>query len=419
VTTPLAALLLAAALGARPATPAPERVVLADGLEIVTWPVAGATRTSLRIVVRAGGASDPADRAGLAHLVEHLALGGSRDEDGRTLLADARRAGAEVNAHTTPDLTKFELDAPAAAFPALAERLVRAVTDPAWELARVERERGIIETEAEFFGREGLLTLVDWALFPAPASGGPLAGTSDSRARLDLADVERFYAARYQPSSMTLIFTGAVRPAEARALVERSFRIPPALPEERTAPAADRPSLPREQKIQGGFTAILLGYALDPQDRGACEAVAALAELRLMLAIQVQGPMVPAVSVGCQRLRGTPLVLAAVFTTRLDAGDLPGATGRIFAELAASPPTATERRAVDQRLSAQARQVAADPARLAERLAAIVAEQGDARPLAARLHPAPLPDPRALARVVARSFAPERRFLVHVTPTEM
>lgn len=416
--TLLVALVVAAA-AAPPPAPALARTVLADGLEFVVHPVAGATRASIRVVVRAGGASDPVDRAGLAHLVEHLALERSHDEDGRAFEDDVRRAGGFLNAHTTPDLTKFELDAPAAAFPPLAERLVRLVTSPAWERVRIGKELGVVETEADYHGTRGLLTLVDWALFPAPVQGGPLEGTRASRGRLELADVERFFASRYQPSNMTVVLTGAVEPAAARALVERSFRIPPALPEERVAAEVEPPNLPREQRIQGPFTATLLGYALDPDDRGACSAVAALAELRLMMRLQVDGPMVPGVSVGCPDLRGTPLILAAVFTTRLDAGDLPGIVNQVLAELARTPPTAAERRAVDQRLSARAREVALHPEALAERLAELVADRSDPRPLAARIHPAPLPDPRALARTVSRSFTPHRRFLVHVTPTAM
>lgn len=429
MTLPLAALLLAAAMtrtgapprAARhaPAAPVLERVVLADGLEIVVRPHPEATRASLRLVVRSGGASDPSDRAGLAHLVEHLLFGRNRDEDGRSLGDDVKRAGGTLNAHTTPDLTKFELDAPAAAFPALAERLLSLVTDPAWELANIGRERGVLETEADYYGTGGLITLVDWALFPAPAQGGPLEGTAASRYRVEAADVERFFVLHYQPSNMTAVFTGAVAPAAARALVERSIRVPPSLPDERVAAPADTPVLPREQKLQAGVTVTLLGFALDPADRGTCNAIAALAELRLMLQLQVNGPMVSSVSVGCPHLRGNPLILAAVYTSRLDAGDLPAAVGGVFARLASNPPSAAERRAVDLRLAAQTRAVDGDPTRLAERLAELVADRSDPRALAARLHADPLPDARTLARTVGRSFSPQRRFLVHVTPTEM
>ncbi len=400
------------------AQPAVEVARLADGLEIVVQPMPGATWAALRVVVRAGGASDPAARAGLAHLIEHLAMKGSYDENGDALLDDARRQGARVNAHTTPDLTKFELDAPAAAFPALAERLVRAVTSPAWELMPIDRERGVLETEAEYHGSEGLLTLVDWALFPSPLQGGPLAGTTESRARLTMDDVERFYASAYVPANMTVVFAGAVSMEEARALVARSFRIPPAGPATQASPA-DTPNLPREQRLLGGVTVTLLGFALDPADRGACAAIAALAQLRLALALQVGGPMVPLVEVSCPRLRGNALILAAVYTNTLDAGDLPAVVTDMFVRLQASPPTAAERTAVDARLAAAHRHLQAEPELVAERLAALVADRGDPRPLAERLHPAPLPEARALARIAARSFVPQRRFLVHVTPTQM
>lgn len=410
--------LLAAAPPRPPPAPLPGTARLADGLEIVVLPLEGASSASMRMVVRAGGAADPPGRAGLAHLVEHLALEGSYDEAGQAFLDDARRAGALVNAHTYPSRTQYELDAPAAAFGALAERLVKIVTSPAWERAPVESERRVIETEAGYHESEGLLSLVDRAVFPAPLQAGPLAGTAESRSALALDDAVRFFASRYAPSSVTFVFAGAVRLEEARALVERAFRIPPALPSEASPPAGEPPSLPLQQKITGGLTATMLGYALDPRDRGACEAVAALVELRLSQDLQVEGPLLPGVFVLCPVLRGNPLILAAVYTSTFDAGDLPAALDAAFAAVGRTPPTAAERAVVDARLDREQRRMLSRPAALAERAAALVADAGDPRPLAVRLARSPLPDAPALARLARRSFAREHRVLVHVSPLQ-
>lgn len=417
-TAALVALALAAAPPRAPAVPLPGTVSLPDGLELVVLPLPGATWSSLRLVVRAGGASDPHGHGGLAHLVEHLALEGSHDEDGRRLADDARQAGARLNAHTTPDLTKYELDAPAETFPALAERLLRIVTSPAWERAGIAAERGVIETEMGFHGAEGLLSLVDRAVFPAPVQAGPLGGSAESRADLDLDDVASFFATRYLPSNLTIVFAGAVSLDEARALVDRSFRIPPARPGEAPPRTDDEPLLPIEQKIPGWITVTMHGYALSPADRASCEAIATLAELRLVLAAQVDGPMARGVFVTCPVLRGTPFLVAAVYATKLDAGDLPRALEETFAGIGATPPSAAERAAVNARLDAQERRMLADPEALAERAAALVADRGDARPLAARLPLAPLPDAAALRRTAARSLTKDRRIVVHVSPLQ-
>ncbi len=412
----IAAFLLLA--GPAPAPlPLPTTTRLADGFEIVVVPMPDAPRGSLRLVVRAGGAADPPNRAGLAHLVEHLVLKGSPDDEGRALADAARSAGATLNAHTTPDATTVELDAPAAAFPALAERLVRMVTSPAWERAGVGAELGVVETEARYHASEGLLSLIDLAVFPSPAQPGPLAGTTASRGSLDTEDAIRFFAARWAPSSMTLVLAGPVRLEEARALVERSFRIPPALPSEAPAAANDAPLLGQQQKIAGGFNATLVGYGLDAADVGACEAIAALVELRLTLALQVDGPMLPGVGVGCPILRGTPFLVAAAYGTTLDVGDLPRALDDALQGVATAAPTPAERAVVDGRLAARERRMRLEPELVAERIAELVAFRGDARPLAARMPPGRLPDPAALRAFAARSLARERRIVVNVSPT--
>ncbi len=414
----IAAALLVAAPPRGPQVPLPGTARLADGLEIVVLPLADASWASMRMVVRAGGASDPVRKAGLAHLVEHLALKGSYDEDGRAFFDDARRAGARVNAHTSPAITKYELDAPAAAFPALAERMVKIVTSPAWERVGLDAEHGVIETEVQYHASEGLLSLIDRAVFPAPLQAGPLAGTSDSRGSLGADDVAQFFATHYVPANVTFVFAGAVRLDDARALVERSFRIPPSLPGEAAAPPQEEPILPIQERVAGGITATLLGFAVDRADHGACEAVATLVELRLSLAIQVEGPMVPGVFVTCPILRGTPFVVAAVYTTKLDAGDLPRALEEAFAGVGKRPPTAAERAAVNGRLERQQRRTLADPEILAERVAKLVAYRADPRPLGARVPYAPLPDATTLQRIAARNLTAGRRILVSISPLE-
>jgi predicted Zn-dependent peptidase len=217
---------------------------------------------------------------------------------------------------------------------------------------------------------------------------------------------------------MTVVFAGPIRAEDARGVVERAFRIPPALPGEAPAAPDEAPVLPLQQRVPGGITVTLLGYLLDRADLGACEPVAALLELRLALALQVGGPMVPGVSVGCHTLRGNPFVVAAVYTTTFDAGDLPREVDDAFAALVTVPPTAAERAAVNGRLERRERRLLADPELLAERVAALVAFRGDPRPLGDRIGFGRLPDAAALRRFAARSLAKERRILVNVSPLQ-
>src|SRR3954463_8942975 len=70
-------------LGLRELRFGPGSLTLPDGLRLVHEQIPGSGAVALVLTVRAGGARDPADRRGLAHLVEHLTFRG-RDETGRT-----------------------------------------------------------------------------------------------------------------------------------------------------------------------------------------------------------------------------------------------------------------------------------------------------------------------------------------------
>lgn len=415
----LAATIVAASpVRAASATGAPAVTVYDDGLELLVYPVQGARRAALWIVARAGGVNDPRGKGGIAHLMEHLALRGSHDVDGRAFMDEARAAGAIVNAHTFPERMTFELDAPADRIDALGARFLALVTSPAWQDANLERERGIIETEAAYHSAEGLLSLVDLAVFPSPQQGGPLAGTSESRADLRASDAIAFFERSLVPRNLTVILTGAVRPAQGRELVERAFRIPPPPEGEGSTLPRERPQLPVTQKMFAGVFVEMLGYLLDPLDRELCAPVAALLELRLALAIQGSNQRVSSVSVDCQRLRGNDFLIAHAFTTTLGASELPQTMAGVFSELGTNPPAVSERLLIDGRLARQAQRLHSDPSELAERLSLFAAERQGPRTELGRLRPPGVPTAARLAEFVRRSLAEDRKVLLSISPMQ-
>lgn len=385
-----------------------------DGLELLVQTVPGAPTGSLRVLVRSGGADDPPGKDGLAHLLEHLVVAGDAPAL-RRFQDEARAAGAVVNAHTAQGWTRFELDAPAGPFPRLAASFLALVTDPQWDAVSVKRQRGVLRTEADYHEEGGLLDLVDRAVFPAPSQRGSLVGSDGSREWLDAESARGFFAERYRPDLTTVVVTGPLSPAQARALVAGAFAIPP--PEAARPPReVEHPNLPLQQRVQAGVTLAMLGFQLDPADRGVCVEVGALLELRLQLAIQLEGPRVSHVAVVCPDLRGLPFLVALAFTSTLDAGDLPAELERAFQGLTTLPPDARERALVDARLARQRARLLGDPAALADWLSerAAPAPGTGVRALLPRTLP-PLARLRELAR---RSITPERRVLLSFSPTQ-
>jgi hypothetical protein len=412
-------LLLALWTGAAPlptaASSAPIREELVGGLELIVVPMPAASSVSLRYVVRAGSAHDPPGREGLAHLLEHLLAQG---QDLR-LLPDARARGAELNAFTSRDTTIYVLDAPRAAFRDLAERLLRSITDPRLDPAEIAREQAVVSRE-DVYGREGpgVMTLMEEAIFPAEeAESGPL-GSSATRALIAREDLVRFFAEAYSTRNTTVILAGAIDAAQARDLVERNVLVPPALREEVLPPYRSAPTLPATSKVRAGFLAAALGYPLRLEDRGACQPLADLLELRLLIALQLREPLIRHASVQCELLRGNPFILAVAHGPSIEATDLPERIERILMGAAGRPPDGGERRLLERRLANRAAREALDPVARASSLAreAALPRLGGVPGVAAT-------DPNTMSvgamQAAARyAFRPGRRALLFLSPFE-
>jgi zinc protease len=395
------------------ATPAPLREELEGGLELIVLPIRGARTTSLRYVVRAGSAHDPPGREGLAHLLEHL-LAQGRDF---SLRPEVQRQGGLLNAFTYRDSTRYVLDAPAAAFPDLAGRLLRSITDPRLDPADLAREQAVIAREDVYGDRgPGLFSLLEEALFPAPEKDAGPIGTAEARAGIRRDDLVRFFQESYSTRNTTVILVGAIEPDEARALVERNVLLPPGLPSERLPRRDAKPTLPTTSSVRAGFLAATLGYAVAPEDEPACEPLAELVGLRLLDALRRREALVRDLSVECLLLRGTPFLVATAYGQSIEATDLPERMDRVLAQAATRPADGRERSLLAQRLARRAEREARDPTAQAERLA-----QAAAHPLAAGLAAGADPrriSPRAMQAAARRAFRRSGRAVVFLSPFE-
>jgi zinc protease len=413
-------LLLAAAPPQPAALPARglgvERAMLPGDLELVVLPIPGTKTASLRYVVRAGSKDDPAGRDGLAHVLEHVIVAGGGD--GPTGLIDsARAAGATLNASTSREATIYQLDAPAEAFEPLAERYLRAVTNPSFPPAVVDRELKVVGREAEL-PRSSVVAFVEGILYRSQVPVGTTIGSAAGRDRVGRADLIEFFRRHYATSSTTIVLTGDVTVAGARALIERGMLLPPALPDEATTWNPEPPSLPVTEKLKAPVTVAVTGYLVDPSDREICRAAAEVIELRLVRDLELRKPLLSSVTAKCISLRGTDLLVAFGYSPTSDAEDLPTTLDEAFKGAGATPLTAAERRILEGRDGRSRDRWAGSPPSAANLLANSVA-----RPRAAVATGveglAPLRfDPAGLRAFAKRTFAPARRLLVFVSPFE-
>lgn len=188
----------------------------AGGLHVVVETSPDSGNAAVVLAVRAGSADDPTRRAGLAYLVEHLAL--DSKVEGVTVSQRLDQLGASRwNGLTSWDEAKYYAVVPAQNLTSLlhlfAELLadpLRAIDESAFEHERqTALEQARLRTETGTPG-QALRVLSADVFSDADPYGHPVAGTEESLTALTLEDARAFVRAHYLSDRATLVVTSAL-----------------------------------------------------------------------------------------------------------------------------------------------------------------------------------------------------------------
>ena len=214
------------------ATPRPyhfplvQRAPLARGAQLIVAPLPRVPLVSVILVFHAAGAdADPAGAEGLASLTAALLLEGSVARPGMALTDAFEALGSSLSCQADWDATTVGFTVQPQhleAALALATEVVRTPAFPATELARVQAEHASDRLQGLTEPRALAEFATHWCVYgSASRYRRSISGTTASVAALDTTAVQRFWATRYAPGTLSVIMTGditlerAARGAEA------------------------------------------------------------------------------------------------------------------------------------------------------------------------------------------------------------
>jgi zinc protease len=209
-----------------PPVPAPDVQRLANGLTIITVRNPALPLVTASLVAAGGSAADPQGRAGAAALAAAVMTEGTRTRSAEQIDRAVEALGSSLSGDSGWDGSRLgltvrtgELDAALIIIADVArnatladEEIDRQRTNAIDAVAVAMREPGEIA---------GLAAMR--ALYGNGAYGHPAGGTAASLRAITRADIERAYRSQWRPQNATLILSGDVTPAQARALAERHF----------------------------------------------------------------------------------------------------------------------------------------------------------------------------------------------------
>lgn len=209
-----------------PATPAIADFRLDNGLRVLVAPTKGLPLVSARLNFNAGSAHDPAGKPGVASMTASLLTQGTTTQSAPEIATAIEQLGANIGAGAGADFTNVYANAPKDVFGRTLTLMADLVRNPAFAQEELERQQSqTLDGLRVALSQPGAIAgqSVGRVMYGAAPYGAPGSGTVNSIPGLTRDDMAAFHAERFRPSQATLVFSGDVTPAEARALADQAF----------------------------------------------------------------------------------------------------------------------------------------------------------------------------------------------------
>jgi len=209
-----------------PTTPPVADFRLDNGLRVLVVEKDGLPLVSARLNFDAGSGDEAPGKAGVAAMTAALLTQGTATRSAPQIATEIEQLGASIGAGSGPDFTNIYANAPANVFPQTVALMADLVRNPAFAQEELDRQRDqtldglrvALATPGPVASQAAARVIYGDAAYGAPGSG-----TLTSIPAITREDVAAFHQHRYRPSEATLVFSGAISEADARALAQSAF----------------------------------------------------------------------------------------------------------------------------------------------------------------------------------------------------
>ena len=204
---------------------------LPNGLQVRLLPDRSLPVATLYSFFRVGSRNERPGITGISHLFEHMMFNGSQRYGPKEFDRRLEAAGGTSNAYTSNDLTAYYEEFASDALPLVldleSDRMASLVIDD----TSLSREREVVKEERRFRTDNDIDGMMDEAMsslaFLAHPYRWPVVGWMTDLDLISRGDCERYFRTYYAPNNCILLLVGDFDAAEAWKLIEEKYgRIP-------------------------------------------------------------------------------------------------------------------------------------------------------------------------------------------------
>lgn len=197
---------------------------LENGITVLTEEALYAHRIAVIVNVAAGGIHEPAEKAGIAHLLEHVLFRGTAKRPGPSLREAIEDLGGYINGQTFQDRTAYTGTVILENLSDTVDLLADMVMNPTLHDGDIELEKQIVEDEncRGCFGCTMSESFFE-AAYPDQRMSQPVIGYADTVESLTRADLTSFHETYYTGENITVSVCGNASHADVVAMVRDAF----------------------------------------------------------------------------------------------------------------------------------------------------------------------------------------------------
>ncbi len=224
------------------------KFMLGNGLTVVTRENHSSPVVAVQVWVKAGSVTEPADRAGMSHILEHMAFKGTKRRGPGQIAREVESLGGQINAYTGFDQTVYHITIAGRFLENALDILADTLGNSLFDADELAREKEVVLEELRM--NEDNPSRVNWkAMFREAYRthpyGRPVIGYDETIRKITREDLVTYFSRYYYPGNMVLVIAGDVDPGKARPLIEKAFlplrthapppgEVPPEPPQEET-----------------------------------------------------------------------------------------------------------------------------------------------------------------------------------------
>jgi zinc protease len=206
--------------------PKPVEKTLANGLRVIVIQRPAAPLVAAQLIIKNGGEADPPELAGLSNMTADLLTKGTAKRAATEIAEAIEALGGSLESSARFDASLVGVNVMSSKIGPATEILADVVRRPTFKEDEVERLRQqTLDDLIVELGDPGTIAsyVASRIVFGDAPYGKPLAGTTDSIARIDRNSILKFHRTYYRPNNAILVMGGDLKAKDAFKLAQQYF----------------------------------------------------------------------------------------------------------------------------------------------------------------------------------------------------